>query len=251
MARRTSSPRSDSGYMPIQRIERDANSLIEEYSARFPPIAEPPIPVDEMVELLLELELVYLDMQALFPFGDVHGAIWFSEKRIGIDQRLDPAENAHRRNRYRFTLAHEVGHWRLHRDQFRENPDQKRLFDDGSRQPDVVCRSSEAKKPVEWQADSFAACLLMPRRMVHIRWADWRDGRDEPASIGEVRAQFKDDPPRLRNGHPISDPETLDLAMKEEFCRPLAEAFEVSPEAMRIRLEQLQLLVAVKNRTLF
>jgi Zn-dependent peptidase ImmA (M78 family) len=36
--------------------------------------------------------------------------------------------------------------------------------------------------------------------------------------------------------------------MKEEFCRPLADRFEVSREAMRIRLEQLGLLVLKKGK---
>lgn len=36
-----------------------------------------------------------------------------------------------------------------------------------------------------------------------------------------------------------------------EFCRPLADTFRVSPEAMRIRLNELELLVRTKTGTLF
>jgi Zn-dependent peptidase ImmA (M78 family) len=39
--------------------------------------------------------------------------------------------------------------------------------------------------------------------------------------------------------------------MQEEFCRPLAEQFSVSAEAMRIRLDELKLLAAEKPQTLF
>ena len=53
----------------------------------------PPVPVDEMVELYLGLSLEFLDMQKLFGVDDVHGALWVNEKRVGIDQRLDPARN--------------------------------------------------------------------------------------------------------------------------------------------------------------
>lgn len=243
--------RRDSMFIPPQRIERDADALLEEYGCHHTPITEPPIPIDELVELELQLELVYLDMSKLFPVADVHGAIWFSEKRIGIDQSLEPTENPNRRNRYRFTLAHEVGHWRLHRAHFRDDSTQKRLFDDGTRQPDVVCRSSEKNLPLEYQANSFAACLLMPRSMVLREWTKWRGGRDEPATFGEIRSLFEDKPPRSRYGGPITDKETLELAMREEFSRPLAEIFEVSAESMQIRLTQLELLVAVKNRRLF
>lgn len=251
MARRSAVPQSQVPFLHEKQIEAEANALLAEFGEEFGALTAPPVPIDEIAESLLGLTLEYKDMKSMFPMADVHGAIWFEQRTIGIDQDLDPDANPSRRGRYHFTLAHEVGHWRLHRQHYIKNPAERLLFGDGSPKPDVVCRSSERKKPVEWQADSFAACLLMPRRMVHIRWADWRGGCDEPASIGEVRAQFKDAPPRFRNGSPITEPESFDLAMKEEFCRPLAEAFAVSTEAMRIRLEQLELLVTVKNRTLF
>jgi hypothetical protein len=37
----------------------------------------------------------------------------------------------------------------------------------------------------------------------------------------------------------------------EEFCAPLAKLFEVSPEAMRIRLEALELFVHERQGMLF
>ena len=48
-------------------------------------------------------------MKSLFPFADVHGAIWFEEGIIGIDQGLYPDENPLMLGRYHFTLAHELG----------------------------------------------------------------------------------------------------------------------------------------------
>lgn len=40
------------------------------------------------------------------------------------------------------------------------------------RPPAVVCRSSQAKERVEWQADLHASCLLMPRNQVMVAWDD-------------------------------------------------------------------------------
>jgi hypothetical protein len=74
--------------------------------------------------------------------------------------------------RYRFTLAHEGGgHWRLHRHLFAKDPTQAVLFG-GSAAPSIICRSSQAKEPVEWQADFYASCLLMPRKLIFETWRE-------------------------------------------------------------------------------
>jgi Zn-dependent peptidase ImmA (M78 family) len=40
--------------------------------------------------------------------------------------------------------------------------------DDGTpaKRTAILCRKKDAKKPIEWQADYFAACLLMPEACV-------------------------------------------------------------------------------------
>ena len=42
---------------------------------------------------------------------DVLGALWVNERQIYIDQALDPEEYQGALGRFRFTLAHEIGHW--------------------------------------------------------------------------------------------------------------------------------------------
>jgi IrrE N-terminal-like domain len=92
------------------------------------------------------------------------------EARIVIDESLDPEECSARESRYRFTLAHEGGgHWRLHRHLFAKDPAQAALFG-GPAAPSVICRSSQAKERVEWQADFYASWLLMPRKLVFAAW---------------------------------------------------------------------------------
>lgn len=251
MGRRSSAPNTGVPYLHEKQIEREADLLLDEYALKFSPVAKPPIPIDSIAELHLQLSLEYLDMKTLFPMADVHGAIWFQQARIGIDQNLDPDANPSRRGRYHFTLAHEVGHWRLHRQHFVSNPAQRTLFGDGTPHPDVVCRSSEVSQPVEWQANAFASCLLMPRRLVYGAWSSFRDGSDAPVAISEIRRSFDDAAPLYHRGQLAIDQESRDLAMKEAFCRPLAESFQVSAEALRIRLEQLKLLVTMKENSLF
>jgi hypothetical protein len=92
---------------------------------------------------------------------DVLGAIFFEQSAILIDDRLNPEVYPEQLGRYRFSLAHEVGHWRLHREAMA-----RRKLANAS-QPAFICRQSEAVTvPVEWQAETFASYLLLPRDRV-------------------------------------------------------------------------------------
>src|SRR5690606_40603271 len=78
-----------------------------------------------------------------------------SPTRRSSDLSLDPEENPTREGRYRFTLAHEGGgHWRLHQHLIVQNTAQASFLDAAS-EPRFICRTSEAKERVEWQADFY------------------------------------------------------------------------------------------------
>lgn len=223
-------------YLPEVRIERDAVVLAEQFAqVRGVPMAAP-VPVDDILEQHLGLTFEIEDLTELFGASGVLGAIWFNEKIVRVDTRLDPSENPSQLGRYRFTLAHEIGHWQLHRPYYREDPTQGVLFD-GRGQPAFVCRASD-KLPVEWQADTYASHLLMPRPLVVAAWQEWRGSLDAVvlADLPPVTAVAGRDPAS---------------ATLERFCKPLADRFEVSAEAMRIRLEKLGLLMRERPDTLF
>jgi len=82
------------------------------------------------------------------------------------------------------------GHWRLHRGLVRADRDQGALFADVPK-PTVVCRSSQAKDRVEWQADFYASCLLMPRRLVHARMEGIPGADTAIASVSDLRPNGK------------------------------------------------------------
>jgi hypothetical protein len=113
-------------YLSEEAIERDAAALLNEYAnARGLTIA-PPIPIEDIVEKHLKLGIEFDDTHKLFgvprpaPDPDILGAIFIADRRIVIDESLDPEENPKKEGRYRFTLGHEGGgHWRLHRHLFR------------------------------------------------------------------------------------------------------------------------------------
>lgn len=238
-------------YLDEEQIERDAAALLAEFAQARSVVIAPPIPIEDIVEKHLKLGIEFDDMHRLLDhprsgFGldtDILGAIWFSDRRIVIDESLDPEESPSREGRYRFTLAHEGGgHWRLHRHLFAKAPARVSLFN-GLAPPSVVCRSSQANEPVEWQANFYASCLLMPRKLLMAAW-------DE---------MFPDRKPRvLQSRIPVNHPfvevpriecqigdyvcSEIDDEMLDRIARPLAEKFLVSPIAMRIRLEKLGLL---------
>lgn len=237
MNRHVAVARDEVPFLPKPHIEREAELVLAEYGEAHGAVTAPPVPIDEIIEVHLKLVIEMLNMREIFPFGDVHGALWMTAQKIGVDTSLDPALKPRKRGRYRFTLAHEAGHWRLHRKYYLEDISQGRLFGDDLTKPAYVCRSSD-KRPVEWQADQFAANLLMPRKLVYAAWESWR-GDPRAVAVGDFRSAGS-----------ATASEMIDEELIREFCRPLAETFEVSSEAMCFRLNELDLL-GKEARTLF
>ena len=237
-------------YLADEAIERDSVSLIEEFEHARGVTIEPPIPIEDILEKHLKLRVEFDDLHARHNVPrpengqtDILGAI-YGDGSIFIDESLDPEENPVREGRYRFTLAHEGGgHWRLHQHLIKEDTAQASLFgDDGA--PKFICRSSQAKERVEWQADFYASCLLMPRKMVFAVWDEFFPDRKQRVLQPKtpIEHSFVEIP---KYGFQLSgqmlECETEDEAL-ERFCKPLADRFLVSPIAMRIRLEKLGLL---------
>jgi len=241
MARRPPPAQREVPFLTKQQIEDEAALLLAEYGQTHGPVIAPPVPVDDIVELYLKLTLEFKDLRRLFGFGDVHGALWVNDRRIGIDQSLDPAQNKAMLGRYHFTLAHEAGHWRLHRGLYQRRADQPTLLKDAQR-ADYVCRSSDTS-PIEWQANWFAAGLMMPREMVKRAWHEWRGGMD-PIFLVDLQENRREivTAEVLRHAGIGPDDFANDDLLLEHCSRPLADQFQVSAAAMRIRLENLGLL---------
>jgi len=186
MARTTAtSTRFNVPYLREKDIEAEAQLLLDEYTQTGKWQVSAPVPVEDIIELHLRLAFRIEDLKALLHVDDVLGAIWFTEREVKVDLRLEPTANPSMLGRYRFTLAHEAGHWRLHRQYYQEDPNQGKLFD-GRGQPAFICRSS-LKPPAEWQADFFAGCMLMPRDVVRSAWQEWR-GNLNPLAVQHLPA---------------------------------------------------------------
>jgi formiminotetrahydrofolate cyclodeaminase/Zn-dependent peptidase ImmA (M78 family) len=134
-----------------------------------------------------------------------------------------------------FTTAHELGHYLLHT--------QSVLHRD---RPLSGIRISEPRDSEEWQADKFASYFLMPTKLVKSTFA--RIFLTEHFRITEATAFALNEPSTraLRNKcRDLRDLARL-LAKATSYngvhFYSLSERFKVSPEAMAIRLEELDLL---------
>jgi len=155
-------------FIPDKRIERAADGLLADYGEAFTQITEPPVPVEEILECHLDLSLGFEDLEQRLGEPSVLGATWIDEKEVLVDASLDPTIYPIREGRYRFTVAHEAGHWVLHRHALQESK-WTPLFD-GRPQPSIVCCSTARKPRIEIQADLFASYLLMPKELVLQHW---------------------------------------------------------------------------------
>lgn len=83
----------------------------------------------------------------------------------------------HPRERKRFTIAHELAHWILHRD----------MIGDGISE-DILYRSGLPLR-IEIQANRLAAEILMPQKLVDVHWKDPSLDVTSMAAIFEVSEQ--------------------------------------------------------------
>lgn len=240
-------------FITSQQMDFEVQQLLTEFGNAHGQITQPPTPIDDIVELYLKLDFEIIDAKALFQVDGVFGALWVEEQKIGIDQSLDPHENPQMLGRYHFTLAHEVGHWRLHRRKFQKRVvTQASLLPEDPNRPNYICRDGD-NDPIELQADMFAASLLMPEAMVRRVWHSQSTNHGDPLSLDEIRktltpAMESELQKRLRYK---TGPSAEEDAAFEVASLPMAEIFQVSAAAMRKRLQKLNLLVKHKQRSLF
>ena len=111
-------------------------------------ISAPPIPVYEIAENN-GVNVLFADFGA--HSETVSGLCDFEAARIYVNKDDSPERQA-------FTMGHELGHWILHKEIYLANPDSY----------PVLARFSVPNRndPMEKEANRFAACLLVPERLL-------------------------------------------------------------------------------------
>jgi Zn-dependent peptidase ImmA (M78 family) len=188
-----------------------------------------PVDLDAIVfDHLCEKDELTIDDEREIPDEDgeeVLGKTLVRSGRIVINRRLKQSPDV---GRYRFTLAHEVGHWRLHRPVVLAAAEQRGLF--GDLTDDVITtlnRSIVGPNPPreEIQANRFGAALLIDRTALRREFA----ARFPSADLGAVLKKGSHGTTRERGRF-----------VAAHCCRglpSLASRFAVSVEAMAIALE--------------
>ena len=220
--------RSKYPFLPAQRIERAASDLLRAYAHQCGLTITPPIPVEEIVESYLDLDLRLDDLQSCSGDRRRLGEISVRARQVTVDESLDPTVYPERDGRYRFTVGHEVGHWEFHRHLVAPEGQSSLVIDEA--EPSIICRAGRSNDPGEWQANQFAAYLLMPKDLVFEAWRNHRGSLDPYIAVNEIAD--------LSARWSLGEDETPTVGV----ARELAPIFKVSGQAMQIRLIGLKLI---------
>ncbi|WP_164976248.1 ImmA/IrrE family metallo-endopeptidase [Oleiharenicola lentus] len=225
--------RYDKNWVPVlspQQITDIAAEVLERFC---PVVLKVPrsTPVVEIIQELSKstgLKFAYTDL----GHKDGHkvlGKVSFGEKLLSLDpvlqKELEPA--------FRFTAAHEIGHWVLHRYKYKlwtflkKN---KELDDD-----DASLFRLIDKSPLEWleyQANFFAAELVMPRAQFEQAVAAAQHRLGIRRNLGKIYLS--------------SAGSQLDLV---QVLEELERVYSVSRAALRIRMKTLEILVEPPKRS--
>ncbi len=215
-------------WLPKKVIAGAAEGVIAEYQIKAGQAVSPPIPVENIIEQGLKLNLGFADLRAKMEMDDVLGATYVEKRLICIDESL-VKENPD--GRYFFTCAHEVAHWVLHSKLLHHQT--AGLQKGGA---SIFCRVKDAKHPIEWQADYFASCLLIPEEVVKLAFRQIYG--DRPLVLYNVKGAFC--------GPICFDPCIENWPRIAGLVKEASGFSNVSKQAMIIRLQELGL---VKNET--
>lgn len=106
--------------------------------------------------------------------NDISGMILRNADKGGSSGYAIYVNGSHHVNRRRFTTAHEIAHYVLH-----EN-----IIGDGI--SDDALYRSKLSGPIEWQANNYAAEILMPRHLINTALSTGIDSIENLASHFEV-----------------------------------------------------------------
>lgn len=170
-----------------------------------------PVEIEDIIELKLNIDIV--PVPSLKKLNDIDALITSDWKCIYVDR--DEYLDDRRYNRLRFSLAHEIGHFVMHKKIY-SNFDIKNREDYNKFYRDIP---ELQYRYLEGHVNKFASYLLIPRKILAI----------------EVKKEFKNKykPQFLK----------IDRRMLNSYlAKPLSKIFKVSEEAVTIALDDIATL---------
>ncbi len=182
--------------------------------------------VDKILEYLVEKYKVKYNFDMNLGINssgnEILGKLEINKRKIFITNRLEANTP-----RWRFTLSHEIGHLLLHR-----NLDIPSFIQDHMDTDEILNWSITNAKDknimrLEWQANSFASSLLLPRHLVY-------DFIFSKLNELDIRSSSK--------GVIYLDEQQCNIQAYQNILFSMKQKFNVSYQAINYRLAQLNLL---------
>ncbi|MBL9150009.1 MAG: ImmA/IrrE family metallo-endopeptidase [Phycisphaerae bacterium] len=192
----------------MRRVERAARTTIAKCQRKLRLATTPvPIPVEEWIEGPLGIRFGVADLSHLG--AEVLGAVDIPGREILVSEKAALHEG-----RFRFTAAHELGHFVLHA---KISPTFR----------DDVHMSAFLDRRFEREADRFAAAFLVPHELLCLAYSE--ECRDAGASPGDLLRAVRDGIPEAR------------VLFRSRVVARLSKRFGVSQSAMAHRFTDLYL----------
>jgi len=139
---------------------KDISRKAEEFLKKYHPSLSLPVPIEEIIEFEFHIDIVPL--HGLHRAFEIDGFTSNDLTTISVDAFVQES----RPGRYRFTLAHEIGHVVLHREFFLQHTfssiDEWKEF--------VQSISPRDYRIIEWQAYQFAGFILVPPKVLRVKY---------------------------------------------------------------------------------
>lgn len=136
-------------------------------------VTEPPVPVEQLAHRAGAV-LRYVPFE-----GEISGMLYHEAGQVVIGVNA-----LHSPTRQRFSIAHELGHLRLHQGRkLRIDRDFRTLFRDG--------HSAEAIDPEEMETNDFAAELLMPANWLERDLANSKFDYEDDESLRSLAERYR------------------------------------------------------------
>ncbi len=198
-------------FQPIFKDPEQINSCAEVFLNNYHPTLSLPIPIEEIIDVKLGIDIIPIPgLKEVSQRAnlDIDAFISSDFKSISVDEYVWKSVNT----RYRFTLAHEIGHMMLHgylygQLKFHKIDEWFNVIND---------MPLKERGWVEYQANQFAGFVLVPQKILI---AEYREAIKTTEK--DYNLSYSDEPGVVIYG-------AIDLLAKK-FC--------VSDEMMRIRLE--------------
>ena len=220
-------------FISNEEIEQSTINLLEDFKQFYKKPFGPSIPIRELLCDFLKID--YCGENLIAQTHDPSTLAQFlvladGQMLICVEESLWPEDGCDlaKLGRFNFTLAHEIMHFILHKhvlfDHLEETP---LLF--GEKRQIVLCRSSQ-KDRREYQADKGAGYLLMPTAFILKEWEKKFGVNAGPVNVyDEIKRK--------------SELEGRDIkSIRDSVSLEFAEKFRVSPQAIQIRLRDMNLL---------